>query len=304
MALNGVLARIRRLPVIRHVLVVQARYGKERAGYYADALTYQAFFAVFPALLVVSSILGFILHDDATRARVVEGIADAIPGLRAIAGDLSAGLVEARAVTGIIGLLGLAWRGITVVRSVSNALGALHHRDQGEPLLNSIGRALVSSMALGAFALAGLGLSIAAGALPDNPVVAAVLLVASIGIDVGLFMLAYRILVPGGGPRFSKLWPGAVFAAIGWGVLKLTAATLAEQNLEKATAIYGAFAVAVALLATMSFAARLFMYGAVINTLHREDAFRRMDRQHLDPSAAAVSEPERELTLSGGRRVF
>lgn len=287
MSMGSALARVRAFPVVRQALLVQTRYGKERAGYYADALTYQAFFAIFPALLVASAILGFVLQDPETRAEVIGAIASAVPGLRTIASELIESLVDARAVTGIIGLLTLAWRGIAVVRSASTALGAIHHRESTESFWRSIGRAAVSSLALGGFAIAGVGLGIAAGVLPDSTVVAGLLLILSIGIDFGLFLLAYRILVPGGGPAYRTLLPGAAFAAIGWGVLKLLAAGLAQRSLANATAVYGSFAVAIALLATMSLAARLFMYGAIVNALHRENAFERAVLA-LDPAEAAI----------------
>jgi YihY family inner membrane protein len=277
MSIGRIVERVRALPVARQVLLVQARYGKEHAGYYADALTYQAFFAIFPALLVASAVLGFVLQDPATRAEVIGAIASAVPGLRTIAGDLIESLVDARAVTGIIGSVALAWRGIAVVRSASTALGAIHRREDTESFWKSIARAAVSSLALGGFAIAGVGLGIAAGVLPESVLVAGILLVLSIAIDFGLFLLAYRILVPGGGPAFRRLIPGAAFAAIGWGVLKIAAAALAQRSLDNATAVYGSFAVAIALLATMSFAARIFMYGAIINALHREDAFRALE---------------------------
>ena len=288
MSIGSIVERARALPVVRQVLLVQARYGKERAGYYADALTYQAFVAIFPALLVASAILGFALQDPVTRAEVIGSIAGAVPGLRAIASDLIESLVDARAVTGIIGLAALTWRGIAVVRSASTALGAIHRRENTESFWRSVGRAAVCSLALGGFAIAGVGVSVAAKALPDNVIVVGLLMVVSVAIDFGLFLLAYKMLVPGGGPSFRKLAPGAVFAAIGWGILKLIAAGFAQRALNNATAVYGTFAVAIALLATMSFATRLFMYGAIINALHREDAFREMDRKDLDPAIAAV----------------
>jgi len=313
MSIGSAITRLRALPIVRQVLLVQARYGKERAGYYADALTYQAFFAIFPALLVASAILGFVLQDPLTRAEVLGKVADAVPGLRAIASDLIDSLVDARAVTGLIGLLALGWRGITVVRSASTALGAIHRREHPENVWKGLGRSAISSLALGGFAIVGVGVSVAAGALPDSMIVAGILLTASVAIDFGLFLLAYRILVPGGGPAFRTLIPGAAFAAIGWGALKLAAAGLAQRSLDNATAIYGTFAVAIALLATMSIASRLFMYGAIINTLHREDAFREMDRERIDaaePAEAPVlvnrnGEVRREgdVTPVGGRRV-
>lgn len=320
MSIGSAVKRLRALPVVRQILLVQARYGREHAGYYADALTYQAFVAIFPALLVASAVLGFLLQDPVTRAEVIAKIADAVPGLSTIASDLIKSLVDARAVTGIIGLLTLVWRGIAVVRSASTALGAIHRHASTDSFWKSIGRAGVSSLALGGFAIAGVAVSIAAGALPDSTPVAGVLLVLSVAIDFGLFLLAYRILVPGHGPSFRSLVPGAVFAAIGWGILKLAAAALAQRSLNNATAIYGTFGVAIALLATMSFATRLFMYGGIVNVLHREDAFREMDRKHLDPSDAAtppesVGEPvlvgiganggirREDETVAGGRRI-
>jgi len=266
--------RAKAWPGVRHVVLVLQRYAEERAGLFANGLTYLAFFSIFPLLLVASSILGFFLQSPATQARVVGELSQTIPGFGGELGETISTIVAQRGTVGIIGLVLLAWRGTALVRGAGAALTAINHRDPdqnpAERILWSFGAgAILGLFGLSAIALSGLG-----AALPDNPIVAALLFAVAAGLDVLLFLVAYRVLSPGEGPPWAKVWPGALIAAAGWNILKYVGTAVASRALTNATATYGSLGIAVGMLVVLSLTTRIFMYGAVVNVLHREDAFR------------------------------
>ena len=90
----------------------------------ASALTFTAFIALFPALLLATSIAGFWLHgrEEATIERIVSSI----PGLEQLVAQSAQSIVEGRYAAGIIGVLGLLW--------AASALSNLARRSPGGDL--------------------------------------------------------------------------------------------------------------------------------------------------------------------------
>ena len=51
-------------PWLGYPLAVRQKYSDDQGGYLAASITYYALFSVFPLLLVLVSVLGFVLHGD------------------------------------------------------------------------------------------------------------------------------------------------------------------------------------------------------------------------------------------------
>lgn len=269
-----IIERLKQLPVVREVVLVLERYGSDRAGLFADALTYQAFFSIFPMLLVASSVIGFVLDDPQTRAEVIAELTQVIPGFGGILGDTIQGVVASRGVTGILGLAGMAWRGTALVRSAGTAVMAVKRMDPDASPARKILWAFGAAMTLSLFGVGAIALGVLGSVLPGGSVTSILMFILAIGVDLALFLVAYRVLTPGAGPPFRVLWPGALVAAAGWSALKAAGSFLAQRALSNATAVYGSLALAVGMLIVLSLAARLFMYGVVVNALYVEGRFR------------------------------
>ena len=61
-----------------------ARYSEAGGGLMAGGLTYAALFALLPALVLITGILGFIVDDVDRRRAIVEGIGESLPPLRGL----------------------------------------------------------------------------------------------------------------------------------------------------------------------------------------------------------------------------
>lgn len=287
MAVSDVVDRVKRMPVIRVVVAVQQRYGEEGAGLLSSAIAYHAFFSLFPLILVGFSVLGFVLDDPETRREFAQTLTDTIPGLGAAAGDSIDAVVNARAATGIFGLLGFAWTGTQVVRAAGRSMSLVFNIELDDD--NAIKQnlwAIGSLLTLGSLAAIAMGVSFLGSNLPSGNVFFSVLLIAAGGVvDVGLFLLAYRVLTRGSGPSFKAMVPGAILAAFGWTVLKLIGSWYARKTVGDATAVYGTFAGAIGILVLLSVGARLFMYGAVLNVVRlRENPELQTEVMEMDKS--------------------
>lgn len=278
--------RVKRLPVIRVVVGVQQRYGQDHAGLLASAIAYHAFFSLFPLMLVAFSILGFVLEDPQRQREVIESLTDAVPGLQPLIGDSVEALVDARAATGAIGVLGFLWTGSMVVRASGSAMVQTFRIDvEGDNPLKQNLWVFGSLGALALLAAVSVGVSFLGSNLPGGNAGAGVLLIGlGVVVDFGMFLVAYRVLTRGGGPSFRAMFPGAIVATVGWTILKLVGSWYARRTVANATAVYGTFAGAVGILVMLSFGARFFLYGAVVNAIRiRENPRFKTDVMHLRP---------------------
>ena len=251
------------------------RYGEDAGGYLAAAITYYGFLSFFPLLLLALSVAGFLLasrpelHEDVRNA-----VTEAVPGLQAVVGQNLDAIESSRAGAGVIGLVGLLWTGSGVVGAGRNAVRQVHR--EGPPV-GGIGERLWFlgvTIGLGALALTGTALAgLAVGLDAEGPVGIALRIggaIVALALDLGLFLLAYRVL--GRGERsWRRLLPGAVFAAVGWTLLKLLGTWYAAATVDRSGSVYGPFAATIGVLLILYLAARVFVYGAELNAVLMEE---------------------------------
>jgi membrane protein len=257
-------------PILGALIAVQQRFSKDLGGVFTSAITYHAFLSLFPMLLIAASVSGFLLDDLETRERILRELSSTVPGLQSVIGDSLEALVRARNTTGIIGLLGLAWTGTGVVRAAGHAMTDIKEIERDQAFVNRIGWAFGSMFGLGVLAASGLTLTILASVLPSAWPVRLLLFTLGVGFDVLLLMVAYRLLTPGSGPSFYILWPGALLGGAGLMGLKIAGSWFARRTVTNAEDVYGPFAATVGVLLLLSLAIRVFLYGAVINTMRAE----------------------------------
>jgi uncharacterized BrkB/YihY/UPF0761 family membrane protein len=130
-------------------------------------------------------------------------------------------------------------------------------------------------LALGALILAAI---IVTGLVPSFDVGGALGWIAAIGtyavvaaIELGFFLLSYRLLTPVGGPPIRDHLPGAIVMTIGWSVLKLVGGLFVTSVIVKASALYGTIGVVFGVLVFLRVAATLYLSSAEVSALVREE---------------------------------
>ena len=270
---NATVDRLKRIKVIRFALAVNTRYGEDGGGHLAASLSYYAFLSLFPLILLALAGIGFVLAGDPqTQAEWGERISDAIPGLGPLIAENLESLVSSRRGASIIGIVGLVFSGTRLTNAAGYALSRVYRHSEVQGFMRQRLWSLSATAGLGLVALCGVVLSSivgslrgTGGALGIGLSVAATLV--SLVLDVVLFAVSYRVLTARWGPRFSKLWPGALLAGAGWTGLKIGGTWLAAHIVANASEVYGTFGSVVGALGLTYLASRLFLYGAEINAV-------------------------------------
>lgn len=290
---TSLVGRVKQNRGVAFLLEVTKHYSGDSGPYLAASITYYGFLSLFPMLLLGLSVLGFALAgDQLAQTEWADRLAGSVPGLEPLIGRNIQRMIEARAAAGVLGLAGLAWTSMGAVQASSHALGRIFRRgDVDKGFVWTKAWALAVTAILGVMTLTGIVLAAWAGGLraggPAGYAVKALAAILAVGIDFLLFFAAYRLLTRGWGPRFEKLWKGALFGAVGWTILKLFGSWYAVRAAKNATAVYGTFGTVVGVLLLLYLASQLFLYGAELNAVL-------MTRK--TPEASPVNEEHEEQT--------
>jgi uncharacterized BrkB/YihY/UPF0761 family membrane protein len=82
---EGIVRRLGGLPAVRTLMATLTVYDGAGGGLVASGLAYAALVALLPGLLVMVSVLGFVISDEATQEQLVALIATAVPPLEDVA---------------------------------------------------------------------------------------------------------------------------------------------------------------------------------------------------------------------------
>lgn len=253
------------------LVAVHRRGGADGAGTLGAALTYQTFLSLFPLVLLGLSAVGFLLAGNtAQQADWTRRFTGAIPGLASLVGRNLKAAVDGRFGTGALGLIGVAWTGGALSSAAAGALGRIFRTPPASGTADAVrrrARALATMAGLGLLGLASTVLTGLATGWSGNPALRLLGIALGVAVDLGFFLVAYRSLTPPGGPAFRDHLPGAVAMTAGWTGLKVAGSWYAVRVVARARALYGTVGAVFGLLAVLSLAVRLFLYGAELSAV-------------------------------------
>jgi membrane protein len=234
-------------------------------GRLAALVSYYAFVSLFPLLLVMVTILGFVLQGDTGAQRKVER---SVLGQFPVIGDQ----IKVHALTGHVGALiaGLVLSllgGLGVTNAVHNAFDQiwavpikdrpdfLQWRLRGLLLIVSLGGLFIVSTAVSGLvsSLGGPGVRVAGVAI-------------SLLVNFCLFLTSFRFLTADS-IGTSDLWPGVVTATVVWEILQFVGGIYINHVWRHASGVYSQFALVLALIVWLHLGAQVTVYSAEINTV-------------------------------------
>jgi membrane protein len=250
---------------------VFAGYNRIGGGILADGLAYNALFALLPALLLVVAVIGFIVHDPARQASIIDAIAAQVPPLRDLLTRTFQAISEGVAEISIVGLLALVWGASRFARALDTSFSRVFNRTPERSLVRRslVGVASVAVLivavviavalaSVASFVMADLGEPIL---LPNlgrlgllNPLITT--LATSVGVGA-----VYRFM-PAHHPRWKAIGVPAILVGIGVALFTQAFAFIAPRLIGIA-ALYGAIAAVFAVLAWLSVTAQLLLIGMV-----------------------------------------
>jgi uncharacterized BrkB/YihY/UPF0761 family membrane protein len=123
--------------------------------------------------------------------------------------------------------------------------------------------------------------------------------VVSLVVNIGLFVVAFRLLTPKEIP-WGDMLPGAVAGAAGWTVLQYVGGVLVEHSLRNTSKEYGTFALVLGLISFLYLAAQVTLYASELNVVRVRRLWPRGMVQ--PPLTAADKEVLSSIALEGKRR--
>jgi YihY family inner membrane protein len=248
-------------PRLSFPAAVIKKFGDDGAGQLAALIAYYGFASLFPLLLLLVTVLGFVLEGDPKdQASVLHSALGQFP----IIGNQLKGSASALA----IGVLGLLLGGLGVVGATQNAFQQVWHiprkhrpnfltwRLRGLGLIAVLGLLLVVS-------------TVAAGyvtAQTAGPIAVIGGVLVALAFNLLLFFAAFRFLSPDEIPT-KDLIPGVIFAAILWQILQHIGGYYVSHVVRHAQETSGLFAFVLGLLAWLYLGGQVTLIAAELNVV-------------------------------------
>jgi len=249
------------------VIGVFKKFGEDRAGRLAALIAYYSFFSVFPLLLVLVTTLGFVFGDDATVREEIAG--SALAQIPVVGNSLQTGSLEGNGIGLAVGIVGALWAGLGAMLAGQDAMNAVWDvpiRERPNPLYSRV-RALLMLGVLGMQLIGATVLSAIGPELPGlNGIAQIGIALGTIALNTFVVGLAFQVLTD---RRLSvaQIWPGAVFAGVGYYVLQTLGTRLVAQRISTAGEVYGTFASVIGLLTYFYLLAQVTVLAAVVNVV-------------------------------------
>ena len=287
-AVEGVIAaRRRRHRWLDHLARAGGRYQRTQGDLMAAGVTYFAFLALFPVLLLAASVIGLVLAgDELLQQELFAAIRETFPGTigRTLVRQLR-DAIDGAGFIGLIALAGFLYAGLRTMDKLRIGMERIWkgHVDEPDVLRDNV-QDLIALVVLGAVGLGSLGLTGAVTqatswvldllGLTDEPGFGALTRILGIAlavvVDTVVFLWLLRV-VPSVSHPLRLLLPGALFGAAGIEVLKLIGGYYLSLISDSVTA--SAFGGAVGLLVWINLVARFaFFTAAWTSTLRRIEA--------------------------------
>lgn len=301
--LDGPLRRVDRwqrahtVPAVGFAVI--RKFGDDGANQYVIGLGWYAFVAIYPLLLLVITVFGFVgaaslghrLVATLHQFPVVGEQFNPAHGSSRLHGSIL-GLV--------IGLAGLLYGAQGVTQTAERAMvriwdipkaevpGFLPRLARSVAGLVTIGAAFVGNAVAATFATSG-GL---------GPFVRVGVVVAMVVMNLALYLITFRILTPlsmGTG----VMVPGAAVAGLGFTFLITLGSGLVEHQIRNSSATYGQFGIVIGLVGFLFLVAKISLYGAELNPVLLWHVWPRAMRDS-DPTSAD-DRVRRTITTADGR---
>ena len=277
-ALKGLVGRVdrwqRRNRVAGAAYGVVKKFSDDQSNLLVVSLGWYGFTAIFPLLLVVVTIFGFV--GQKSLGNGIVNTLHQFPVVGANFNPAGASHLHGSILGLVIGLLGLLYGAQGVTQTAQTAMATVWNVPQYERtgFLPRLGRSLGALFTIGgAFVINAFASTYATGAHESFairvPVIAALLV-----LNVGLYYAAFRILTPKMiGTRC--LLPGAIGGAIAFTLLITVGTGLLTHELKNTSNTYGTFGSVIGVVTFLLLLAKLSIYAAELNPVLKRSLYPR-----------------------------
>ena len=278
-------------------LAVAYKYFDDFGAYLAALLTYYGFVSLFPLLLLLSTILGFVLAGDQSLQHEV--LTSALQQFPLIGGDLAQPKRLGGGPVGlVVGIAGCLYGGLGVGQAfqyANNTMWAVPRNNRPNPL-KARGRSMLLLATAGLAILGTTALSIAGGGGVGALGTAGKLLAlaASVVVNIAVAIFAFRF-APARRLSVRDVVPGAIASAVIWQLLQSFGVIYVRHVIKHASATDAVFALVLGLLAFLYVTAVAVLLCMEINVV-------RVNRLH--PRSLLTPFTDNVALTAGDRRVY
>jgi len=256
--------------VLGFPFAVLQKFGNDQAGSRAALVAYDGLFAVFPLLLLFTTILGYVVHNNEQLHKdLVDSALGSFPvigpQLQSQIHPLS-GSVFAVVIGGLLLLYGAIGLGLAT-QSAMNEVWNIPYVDW-PPLPMRYLRGFAVLVLLAVSTIGSTVLTGFATLVSHDEVSRALLLVGSLALNFVLILVAFMVMTAVK-LKWRDVVLGVALATVFWQTLQLFGSWYVGRELQHATETYGFFGIVLVLLAWIFLGAQLFLLAAEINVVKR-----------------------------------
>lgn len=254
-------------PVAGPAYGVIKKYGDDKGGLLVVGLAWYGFTAIYPLLLVLVTIFGFI-----GQASLGRGIVTTLHQFPVIGDQFNPGAggnnLHGSVLGLVIGILGLLYGAQGVTQTAQQAMADTWNvpEVQRPGFVPRMARSLVGLIIIGGAFVVSAGLSSYASGSGRGVVVATGVVFWLVIFNVGFYFGAFRVLTPGDVDTRSLL-PGAIVGGVGFTALTTVGTALVQHQLKHVDATYGALGSVLGVVAYLALLAKLSVYAAELNAV-------------------------------------
>lgn len=250
---------------------------KDDMSTYASALAYQALFSLFPFLLFLIALIGFLqlpqffdwLESQAFSVLPVQARDEVLPVIQQLQ-QQKAGLLS-------VGILVALWSASAGVRSAMHALNAAYDVKEGRPAWKTVTLSLLYTIGLAVLLLLIAGLMVTgpevmrwiAGTVGLEQVVVTAWTWARWPVAAALMMVVVALVyyvAPDVEQRFRFITPGSVLAVLFW-IAASMGFGFYLRNFANYNAMYGSIGAVIVLLLYFYLSSAVLLFGAELNAV-------------------------------------
>ena len=240
---------------------VMKKFGDDNANLLVVSLAWYGFTAIFPLLLVVVTLFGFIGAQS-----IGTGIISTLHQFPVVGSSFNPANRSALHGSGlglVVGLVGLLYGAQGVTQTAQQAMATVWNIPQTERtgFLPRLGRSLAGLVTIGsAFVINAFVTTYATGGTASY-LIRVPVLIGLLLINTGLYFASFSLLTAKAVAR-RQLLPGSIFGAVGFTALITIGTGLITHQLKSTSATYGAFGTVIGIVTFLLLLAKLSLYAA------------------------------------------
>jgi membrane protein len=245
------------------------RFSQDGCAMLAQAIAFNAVFAVFPLLMLAFAVLGFVYGDTVGPQNAVALLRDVAPGVRGVVLSNLQHIVANRSLSGLLAVVALIWSGKNLFQTLAYALDRALGVPQGRPLVKDIVVAIVTLPVLAALLVIATAIPLVISFVVQYggfPTSALGTQLAGYGVSIVLVFVITWLVYNYLPNRRVGIWfgvPGALVTTLLWEAAQIAFAVYSTHV--DYSKVYGTLAALALLLIWFYYMGTIFLFGAQVS---------------------------------------